>query len=432
MRTHTFLQVLRRAAGLAGLNPDLLSTDEQRDLVACLNTRAQAAWARCWWPEWTVAEQRWFAPQWTFGETPKNIQPLGDVATFVFWPRTGKYYQWLGAWRGWGVVPTLSQVGGVATLDVDAGGGEVHGCATGDLVMIGGVDPAGYNQMQPVTVTSTTAFEYAVVASTGAVISAYAGRWIRMPTNEAGEVRADVWAEAAEEFSGADWEAGEAVVVGDVRRDPEDGYYYQCIVAHTTSWATWILDSYPYWQQLVPFPRKLLYEATHAIAPVPEAFGDVKAVWDRNPQFLGARTVPHWLVSDGLLVRTQLATVWLEHRRRCPTWDGTTWGATATYAVGDVVWFSPDYYECVTATTAGQSPLTTPASWSVLEFPAVLTEAVALGAAADYQQPDLSPASYKILDAQARAVLDAEILRVERDQGQTKQLRVRSRTPSIQ
>ena len=44
----------------------------------------------------------------------------------------------------------------------------------------------------------------------------------------------------------------------------------------------------------------------------------------------------------------------------------SVWSNTATYATSDVVLFSGGTYICVTATTAGQSPFTTPASWQLL------------------------------------------------------------------
>ena len=63
--------------------------------------------------------------------------------------------------------------------------------------------------------------------------------------------------------------------------------------------------------------------------------------------------------------------VFLYYRKEAPLFEGSTYSATATYAVGDQIYFTSstgygDYYKCLVATTAGQSPDTTAASWEVL------------------------------------------------------------------
>lgn len=61
----------------------------------------------------------------------------------------------------------------------------------------------------------------------------------------------------------------------------------------------------------------------------------------------------------------------LFYRRKVPDFSGDTYSASATYAVGDQIYFTnsdgdSDYYKCLVATSAGQSPDTTPTSWEVL------------------------------------------------------------------
>jgi hypothetical protein len=63
--------------------------------------------------------------------------------------------------------------------------------------------------------------------------------------------------------------------------------------------------------------------------------------------------------------------VFIFYRKYPFRYVGTTYSATATYAVDDQIYFTDtagngNYYKCVVATTAGQSPSTTPASWSLI------------------------------------------------------------------
>lgn len=66
--------------------------------------------------------------------------------------------------------------------------------------------------------------------------------------------------------------------------------------------------------------------------------------------------------------------VFLYYRKGMPDFQGDAYAAASTYAVNDQIYFQStdstyDYWKCVVATTAGQSPTTTPASWSKLQIP---------------------------------------------------------------
>ena len=61
----------------------------------------------------------------------------------------------------------------------------------------------------------------------------------------------------------------------------------------------------------------------------------------------------------------------LKYRKHQPVFEGSDYSATATYASGDVIYFTEsgqtgwegDWYKASTSTTAGQSPYSTAASW---------------------------------------------------------------------
>lgn len=63
--------------------------------------------------------------------------------------------------------------------------------------------------------------------------------------------------------------------------------------------------------------------------------------------------------------------IYVYYRKTCPSFTGDVYSASATYAVDQQVYFTNslsqgDYYKCLVATTAGQSPDTTAASWELI------------------------------------------------------------------
>lgn len=61
--------------------------------------------------------------------------------------------------------------------------------------------------------------------------------------------------------------------------------------------------------------------------------------------------------------------IFIYYRKRCPDFTGDDYSASATYTVGQQIFFeasdgTKDYWRCVVATSAGESPTTTAASWS--------------------------------------------------------------------
>ena len=63
--------------------------------------------------------------------------------------------------------------------------------------------------------------------------------------------------------------------------------------------------------------------------------------------------------------------IYIYYRKTCPQFTGDVFDASLTYAVDQQVYFTAadgygDFYKCVVATTAGQSPTTTPNSWEVI------------------------------------------------------------------
>jgi hypothetical protein len=63
--------------------------------------------------------------------------------------------------------------------------------------------------------------------------------------------------------------------------------------------------------------------------------------------------------------------VFLFYRKYAPMYTGDDYSATATYAVDDQVYFTDssdrgNYWKCTEATSAGESPSTTPSKWQLI------------------------------------------------------------------
>lgn len=65
--------------------------------------------------------------------------------------------------------------------------------------------------------------------------------------------------------------------------------------------------------------------------------------------------------------------VFIYYRKTIPDYSGSAYSAASTYAVNDQILFTnsasvTNYWKCIVATSTGQSPDTTPASWSVVKI----------------------------------------------------------------
>lgn len=85
--------------------------------------------------------------------------------------------------------------------------------------------------------------------------------------------------------------------------------------------------------------------------------------------------------------------VFLFYRKYPPVFTGTDYSATATYAVNDQIYFTNsssqgNYYKCVAATSAGESPSTAPSKWQVIPLYTVFFQYCIYRAYADWLLSD--------------------------------------------
>lgn len=194
------------------------------------------------------------------------------------------------------------------------------------------------------------------------------------------------WAESATEYSADEYDATKAYVQGDQVYYSLTDRFYQLFAATSTGN---VPTDTTRWGVLTEFDRYVAYAQTGKTA-----FDHAFSAWDRDPRNDGrAIRMQAGHSSNGLQVLNDVPYVWLVYRIRRPRLTGAVYSATATYAVGDQVYFSSatvrgNFYDCVTATSAGESPSSAAAKWTKVEIPAQFETYLTHGAAADYLMPD--------------------------------------------
>ncbi len=126
---------------------------------------------------------------------------------------------------------------------------------------------------------------------------------------------------------------------------------------------------------------------------------------------------------------------YLYYRKEMPNYSGSAYSDSHTYIVGNQVKFTDsegvtNFYKCEVATVAGQSPESTPASWSLIEIPAAFLNFVVYGAYADWLRFDGQMEKAAAMDAMAQTYQDQEADRQERQSGWVMPIVVQSHVTS--
>jgi hypothetical protein len=107
--------------------------------------------------------------------------------------------------------------------------------------------------------------------------------------------------------------------------------------------------------------------------------------------------------------------VYIYYRKTVPNFTGDTYSATATYSVDQQIYFTSstgygDFYKCLVATSAGQSPDTTAASWEVIPLYDVFLQYCTYQAYGDWLisdgQMDKAQAAYGIAESKMNDQFD--------------------------
>ena len=235
------------------------------------------------------------------------------------------------------------------------------------------------------------------------------------------------WAECRGSYSGEDWGAGNAYSVGDDVRDPNTNQFYQCTVAHTSAGASIDVTKFGL---LTPFVRALPLAQVDGNGNALTVIGEIQKIWDRDPDAnYDARAIPFRLRGDFALVRGTVSVIWPEFRLRPNSYSGANWVNGTAYTPGTQVFYNnTDYYVNTVATAS--APPTDGTHWELVAFPYIFQEYTAQSVYATMvAKEEEAPEDFNVELAAGWPFLQAELQKIERQQGQVRQLNVVNARP---
>lgn len=233
------------------------------------------------------------------------------------------------------------------------------------------------------------------------------------------------WAESKTSYTGPDWATGTVYTAGQIVRRASgtaaDYEYYQCHTGHTAGGS---FDATKF-TILTPFDAYVAYTQTGQTA-----IGEVFRVCDRNPRVdPGYREYGFFLSENGVQVPQGPSQVWLEFRLRRSQLVGDVYSSTTAYTAGQQVYFTTtagvgNFYDCITSTTAGESPVSAAAKWRLVEIPYAFSQAMIWSAYADLLDADGQADKAKVARGSAEAYYNMEADKLYRQQRQTQPIRI--------
>jgi hypothetical protein len=179
-------------------------------------------------------------------------------------------------------------------------------------------------------------------------------------------------------------------------------------------------------------------------AAIPADAGEVLSCYDNNPLVsTRAGEISFRLYDDGsiqkLVFSTDPGTVYGEYRIKRPELVGDLYSATVGYSVGAQAYFDSgsntgtyipvagkphygNFYNCIDATTAGQSPSTHPAKWQLVQIPYLFAAYAARGAFADWLKSELQMEVAQVAELEAQNTLVEAIDIILRQQKQVNRI----------
>jgi hypothetical protein len=285
---------------------------------------------------------------------------------------------------------------------------------------------SGTTYSAPTTTTSTEVF-YPPTKGYYQVLRASTGNAPATLSSGAYSTNTAYWYAAQSSYSGNDWAASTAYTVGTVVRYPDNNRYYSCHTAHTSS-STFDTTKFGI---LTPFDKYIAHEQSGQTA-----LGEVRDVYSTQPTVNRNFSVANWTLStNGVQVPDGPAIVWLVFRTRFVPLTGSDYSASATYAVGDQILFNSsgsvkNFYTCATATSAGESPNTAAAKWTIIEIPYLFQPYLVMGAYADYLRMDGQNDKAGVQDKLADEYLAGELQKLHDLQPQYQRLSVANAYPA--
>jgi len=172
--------------------------------------------------------------------------------------------------------------------------------------------------------------------------------------------------------------------------------------------------------------------------------GSVIQVYSADPRIsVKVEHVPYFVAEDSsyttgerLIVLNNTDPVIMEYRLTRPMLTGAAYSATATYSVNEQVYYenatyasstpagTGNFYTCAVATTAGEDPLGTAASWTLAEIPYIFQNYLIRGALSDLRMAAGETEAAMIASRQADRAMEAEVDKLLRQRHQKRQIQL--------
>lgn len=414
MVTVSYYDLYRNVADLCGLDRDNVHVDDEQIIRAALNRRLGMIWDYQFWPDIMYVQERAYRADYSASET-LTAATVSAVAE-RFFPQTKKCYQ---ALRNMPLTASsITRSGTTATATTSAD----HLLSTGDQVTVSGAGESEYNITATITVTGATTFTYVLESDPGGSATGTLKVGVN-PANVEDETQERYWAVCKESYGAETYDRDVAGEVGDQVYYPPTDRSYQCI---TDAAAGLLPTNTTYFAPLTDFDRYIAYEQSGETK-----IGDVVGVYSKSPvKWRNAEKVDYYLSPNGIQVLDDYDTVWVEFKAKVPVLIGDAFDSDATYTANleqayyrsssAPATYPGNMYDCIVTTTAGQSPETTAASWSVVNIPRLFQRYLERGAYADYLVADGQAEKAKMEDAAAKEELSNLAYRVCATQRQTR------------
>ena len=208
--------------------------------------------------------------------------------------------------------------------------------------------------------------------------------------------------------------------------------------ANTRLRLAWEYDT---WPDLIRFQTVTVQTSNDVNYVIkPSGAGEVYAIWFKDPNVTTrALNIPFSIVhtdtEERLVVGGNVSgALFVEYRIEPVVMTGDKWNASTAYSVNSQVYFdsgsnSASYhtvagkpqignlYNCITANT-NTSPAEATANWSIVKIPYIFSNYIARGVFSDYLRSEGQFDSARLAEAEAQALLELEIDKVVRQQGQ--------------
>lgn len=179
-------------------------------------------------------------------------------------------------------------------------------------------------------------------------------------------------------------------------------------------------------------------------AAIPADAGEVLNCYDRDPLVSTRASGLSFRIYDNgtvqkLVMPSDPGTVYAEYRTKRPELVGDLYAPAVAYSVGAQIYFDSgsntgtytpvagkphygNFYNCLEATTAGQSPSTHPAKWQIVQIPYLFASYAARGAFSDWLKSELQLEAAQVAEVEAQNTLTEAIDIVLRQQKQVNRL----------